>query len=126
MPRRYISIGGFFSGFLGGLSGSQGMVRSAFLINAGLGKEEFIGTGVVCAAIVDVMRIGVYGWAIFSQRFVEIPSEMYSIIGAAATSALIGVYVGSKVMMSITSKTFRVIVGSMLLVLGFVIALGIE
>jgi len=40
----YIPIGGVLSGFFGGISGNQGILRSAFLIKAGLNKEEFIGT----------------------------------------------------------------------------------
>lgn len=42
-----LPLGGFLSGFFGGLSGNQGALRSAFLIKAGLTKEAFIGTAVV-------------------------------------------------------------------------------
>lgn len=38
--RKYLPIGGFMSGFFGGLSGHQGALRSAFLIKCGL-KRAF-------------------------------------------------------------------------------------
>ena len=36
---RYLAVGGLLSGFFGGLSGTQGALRSAFLVRAGLSKE---------------------------------------------------------------------------------------
>ena len=55
-----LPLGGFLSGFFGGLSGNQGALRTAFLIKAGLTKEAFIGTAVVVSTFVDFTRIGVY------------------------------------------------------------------
>jgi uncharacterized protein len=46
-PQKYLGLGGALSGFFGGISGYQGMLRSAFLIKAGLDKQEFIGRGVI-------------------------------------------------------------------------------
>ena len=45
----FLAAGGLLSGFLGGLSGHQGALRSAFLIKCGLSKEVFIASGVVIA-----------------------------------------------------------------------------
>jgi uncharacterized protein len=59
--QRYIPLGGAISGFSGGLSGLQGALRSAFLIRAGLDKDQFIGTGVVASVVVDVSRLTIYG-----------------------------------------------------------------
>jgi len=68
--QKYMPIGGLLSGFFGGLSGMQGALRSMFLIKAGLEKEEFIGTNVVTAVIVDIGRLLVYGIGFYSVRFV--------------------------------------------------------
>lgn len=38
----------------------QGALRSAFLIRSGLSKEQFVGTGVIIAFLIDVSRPGVY------------------------------------------------------------------
>jgi uncharacterized protein len=55
-----LPLGGFLSGFFGGLTGSQGALRSAFLIRAGMSKEVFVGTTVVISTMVDITRLSVY------------------------------------------------------------------
>lgn len=60
IDKKYLSLGGFISGFFGGLSGHQGALRAAFLTRSGLTKEQFVGTGTVIAAMIDVARITVY------------------------------------------------------------------
>ncbi|MBK8600038.1 MAG: TSUP family transporter [Flavobacterium sp.] len=58
--KKYLVLGGFLSGFFGGISGNQGALRSAFLIKANLKKEVFIATGVVIACLIDVFRLTIY------------------------------------------------------------------
>lgn len=58
---QFIPLGGMASGFFGGLSGHQGALRTAFLLRVKLPKEVFIGTMVVSAVIVDILRLAVYG-----------------------------------------------------------------
>ena len=79
-PSRYIPLGGAVSGFFGGLSGMQGALRSMFLIRAGLSKEQFIGTGVVSAVIVDISRLAVYGTALVSGRVTKLREAGISIL----------------------------------------------
>lgn len=122
----YIPLGGAISGFFGGVSGNQGILRSAFLIKSGLSKEEFIGTGVLCSVIVDVIRILVYGWAVYTQKFTEAFSQnMTGIVTAASITAFLGSYIGSKLTHKITFRMLQIIVGSLLLILGFAIMIGI-
>ncbi len=124
--QNYIPLGGAISGFFGGVSGNQGVLRSVFLIKAGLNKEEFIGTGVLCSVIVDITRIIVYGWAVYTQKFTEAFSQnMIGIVIAASISAFLGSYIGSKLTHKITFRILQIIVGSMLLIMGFAIMIGI-
>lgn len=124
--QNYIPLGGAISGFFGGVSGNQGILRSAFLIKSGLNKEEFIGTGVLCSIIVDIIRIFVYGWAVYTQKFTEAFSQnMIGIVAAASLTAFLGSYIGSKLTHKITFRMFQIIVGSMILILGFAIMVGI-
>jgi uncharacterized membrane protein YfcA len=58
---KWLPVGGLLSGFFGGLSGHQGAFRSMFLVKQPLTKEQFIGTGVVCAIAVDAARLTIYG-----------------------------------------------------------------
>ncbi|WP_068467518.1 sulfite exporter TauE/SafE family protein [Candidatus Protochlamydia phocaeensis] len=125
-PSHYIPVGGALSGFFGGISGYQGTLRSAFLIKAGLKKEEFIGTGVICSIIVDVIRIAIYGWALYSKKFAHMLSgEMRAILIAACLSSFIGSYLGARLVHRMTFKALQIIVGIMLLLLGAAIVLGI-
>lgn len=58
--KKWLVLGGFLSGFFGGLSGHQGAFRSAFLTKTGLSKEQFISTSGAIAVIIDISRIFVY------------------------------------------------------------------
>ena len=71
--KKLIPLGGFLSGFFGGLSGNQGALRSAFLIKTGLKKEVFIGTTVVISSFVDLTRLSVY-----SSNLINIDLSAYS------------------------------------------------
>lgn len=124
--QNYIPLGGVLSGFFGGISGNQGILRSAFLIKSGLSKEEFIGTGVLCSVIVDFIRILVYGWAVYTQKFTEALSQnMIGIVIAASITAFLGSYIGSKLTDKVTFRMLQIIVGAMLLILGFAIMIGV-
>ena len=123
--QKYIALGGAISGFFGGISGHQGILRSAFLIKSGLNKEEFIGTGVLCSVIVDITRLLVYGWALYTEKLAAFSENMVSIVIAASIMAFIGSYIGSKMTYNITFRMLQIIVGSMLLILGFGILVGV-
>lgn len=123
---KYIPVGGMLSGFFGGISGHQGILRSAFLIKAGLNKEEFIGTSVLSSILVDTVRILVYGWTFYSKKFFQhLSSDLEGIIIAASLTAFLGTYVGSLLIKKVTFKAIQLLVGSMLLILGTAIALGL-
>lgn len=122
--QKYLVPGGLLSGFFGGLSGNQGILRSAFLIKVGLTKEQFIGTGVICSIIVDAVRLIVYGWSAYTKKLTQLPYDMAGIIIAASFAAFVGAYIGSKFMKKMTYKTLQMIVGIMLMTLGLAMILG--
>jgi uncharacterized membrane protein YfcA len=59
-PGRMIPVGGALSGFFGGLTGMQGALRAAFLVRAGLNRDQFVGTAAVVSTMVDLARLAVY------------------------------------------------------------------
>jgi uncharacterized membrane protein YfcA len=125
-PQKFIPLGGLLSGFFGGISGNQGVLRSAFLIKSGLNKEEFIGTSVVSSVLVDIVRLTIYGWNFFSKKFVgSISAEMFGLLIAASFTAFIGSYIGSLLIHKITFHTIQIMVGVMLLMLGTAISVGL-
>lgn len=117
---RLLPVGGVFSGFLGGLSGHQGAMRSAFLANAGLTREQFIGTGVTIACLVDVIRLTVYG-AHLSAVGLENPP----LILTACAAAFVGAYGGKKLVKKITMRQIQIVVAGGLFLLSLGLASGI-
>ena len=117
----HLSIGGFISGFFGGLSGHQGALRSLFLLGAGLGKEAFIATGVAISLFIDVTRIPLY----LNQQGANILEENWMLITAAILAAFLGAVLGKRFLKKTSIHTLRFIVGSMLLIFGLLLILGI-
>jgi uncharacterized membrane protein YfcA len=118
--KQYLPLGGVLSGFFGGLSGHQGALRSAFLINAGLTKERFLGTGVVIASLVDFARLAVYGAA-----FPTVAMDRHSgVLLAAMVSALLGTWVGNHLVKKATIRTVQVVVSIMVLGIAVGLVLG--
>ncbi len=113
-----LPIGGFISGFFGGLSGNQGALRTAFLIKAGLSKEAFVGTAVVVSTFVDFTRLGVYASGISTSGVLD----EWPIVLAATCSAILGAFLGNKLLKKITLKSIQTLVAVMLI--GLSIALG--
>lgn len=124
--QKYIPVGGMLSGFFGGLSGLQGALRSAFLVRAGLDKDQFIGTGVVSAVVVDISRLVIYGLTFFSKHFTTLGGHGETgLIAAGILAAWLGSFIGVRLLKKITIKTLQLIVGALLLVLSIALAMGI-
>ena len=96
IPEANDRLGGFGSGFMGGLSGHQGALRAMFLTRRLPDKMAYAATASVLALCVDVSRIPVY----LFFRTEEISEEM-TLIVVLVISALIGVRVGKKWLQSI-------------------------
>ncbi len=118
---KYLPLGGLLSGFFGGLSGHQGAFRSAFLIKSGLGKEAFVGTGVVIAVVVDISRITAYSGLLWSP---EVRDNMDLII-IASVAAFAGAFIGRMMLRKITLKSVQVIVSCLLLFIAAGLVSGI-
>lgn len=120
---RWIPAGGAISGFLGGLSGHQGAMRTAFLIRLGLDKEAFLGTGILCAILVDLARLTTY--ALLAGPDPGNVSGQSSLVVAGALSAFAGSWVGRKLLPAIEMEWIHLLVGGLLGALGLAIVVGI-
>lgn len=119
--KKHLALGGFLSGFFGGLSGNQGALRSAFLIKSGLSKEAFIGTAVVVSAFVDFTRLSVY-----STRFLESGlSQHWNLVLFASIAAISGAYLGNILLKKISLQFLHISVAIMLILLSLALAFGI-
>ncbi|MBT8141264.1 MAG: sulfite exporter TauE/SafE family protein [Gammaproteobacteria bacterium] len=121
---RYLSLGGAMSGFFGGLSGHQGALRAAFLTPLGLSSSEFVATQAVLAVMVDAARLLIYGWAfvLLKNTSVEIP---WNLVAVASVSAFAGAVLGKKMLHKVTMHSIRLLVGSLLLLVGAALVAGI-
>lgn len=124
VPHRWIALGGLLSGFFGGLSGNQGALRSAFLLKAGLSKQAFVATGVVCAVIVDAVRLGVYGdQGVF--LWISGGSGVPAAVSVATACALAGTLLGRRLLNVVTLQVVRRIVVVAMILIGSMLALGV-
>ena len=119
--RKYLPLGGCISGFFGGLSGHQGAFRSMFLLKAGIGKEQFIATGVVLAVMVDITRLLIYGWdASTTPKNVD-----WLLVGVATISAFVGAFIGARLVKKLTIHSIQIIVSVLLVIVALGLIAGI-
>ena len=121
LDRKYLPYGGMISGFFGGLSGNQGAFRSMFLLKTGLGKEEFVATGVMLAIMVDLSRMLTYGWGMSSQQQVI----NWPLVITATLSAFAGAYLGKRLLKKLTIKSIQVVVATLLIIISLGLISGL-
>jgi uncharacterized membrane protein YfcA len=119
--KKHLPIGGFLSGFFGGLSGHQGALRSAFLINAGLSKEVFIGSAVVISAFVDFTRLSIYATRFLNSEL----GDNIPLILCATISAIIGAYYGNKLLKKVTLEFIQKLVAILLIAISIALGIGL-
>ena len=124
LPSRWIPLGGVLSGFFGGLSGHQGALRTIFLIRAGLDATSFVAKIAVVAALVDVVRLTVYGLTFVGGHFAAVGGG-WGLVLAGCLGALAGSITGRMLLKKITMRQVRFIVGTLLLLLGAGLASGL-
>ncbi len=108
IPEENDRIGGFGSGFMGGLSGHQGALRAMFLKRRLSDKMSYAATASVLALCVDLTRIPVY--IIFNETE---NIGNFTIILPLTISALLGVQVGKLFLERLKSDTihFAIMIG---------------
>ncbi|GIV27558.1 MAG: hypothetical protein KatS3mg027_1372 [Bacteroidia bacterium] len=116
-----LPIGGFLSGFFGGLSGNQGALRSAFLIKAGLSKESFVGTAVVVSTFVDFTRLSIYATQFNTSGL----ADNLPLVVCATLSAIAGAFIGNKLLKKVTLRFLQITVAIMLILLSLALGAGI-
>lgn len=118
---RWQAAGGLLSGFLGGLSGHQGAVRSAFL--SGMGKQlnavSFAATGATIACAVDLARLGMYG-----QHWANLSLDRWPLLIAGSLAALSGTWLGSCLIRKVTLPFVQRVVSILLILLGLGLITG--
>lgn len=100
--------GGALSGFIAGLLGTGGAIRSACLMVFDLPKEAYLGTSAAIALMVDATRLPVYlAKGLLPSRLLPL---MVSLVGVAFA----GAWVGQKLVRRVSASVFRRVVLGML------------
>ncbi len=125
-----LPVGGALSGFFGGLSGMQGALRAAFLVRAGLSRDQFIGTAAVVSTLVDLARLAVYifGFAALGRGtpWAGLREErMQLLIAAACLAAFAGSYFGARIVKKVTLRAIQRLVAVMLILFSAALAAGL-
>jgi hypothetical protein len=106
-------LAGALSGFLGGLVGNQGGIRSAALLGFDLDRQTFVATATAIGLIVDAARMPLYVW---SQG--EALGGLTVPMAVATAGVLVGTVVGRRVLTGIPEHRFRRVVAIVVGVLG--------
>jgi uncharacterized membrane protein YfcA len=119
--KKHLPVGGFLSGFFGGLSGNQGALRSAFLVKHGLEKSIFVSTTVAISSLVDITRLSVYSTNFLNLNY----SDFYQLGFFSVVSAVAGSFIGNRLLKKVTIEQIKKIVALLLILLGTSFLIGI-
>lgn len=113
LPKRdqFVLAGGALVGFLAGITGTVGPLRTAFLASFKLSKEKFLGTSAAIAVFVDLTRVGVY----WGSGLLNVSLAMGI---ALVLVAFLGTWVGKDLAMELKGKTFYRLIYFALLLAG--------
>lgn len=106
-------IAGAVSGFLGGLVGNQGGIRSAALLGAKISKESFVATATAIGLAVDLARMPIYFWSEHEGIFAS-----GKWIGISTVGVVVGTLLGAKILKRLPERSFRRTVSALIFVLG--------
>ena len=89
------------------------------------GMSIFIGTGVACAVMIDLVRLGVYGQSMFGSSAAALDREVIGPLVAATLAAFAGAFVGLRWLGRTTLGGVRRLVAVTLFLLGLALAAGV-
>lgn len=113
-PTLFNSIfGGALAGFLAGLIGTGGAIRGVVLTAFSLEKNLFVGTSAAIDFGVDLSRMLIY----LDSGFLD--KSYYWSIPSLFVGAVLGSYLGKRILNKISQEAFRKIILGLILAIGF-------
>lgn len=123
-PARAMPLGGALTGFIGGLTGQQGALRSMFLLKSGMIPQRFVATGVMIAILVDVSRLATYA-ASLSAADLNLAGRDGLLVLLGTLAAFAGAYLGARYLQKATLGTVRITVAVLMFAIGAGLVLGV-
>ncbi|MCC7416068.1 MAG: TSUP family transporter [Acidobacteria bacterium] len=106
-------LAGGVSGFLGGLVGNQGGIRSAAMLGFDISRHAFVATATATALLVDAARMPVYAATQGAALAAAAGPMSIAVAGVVA-----GTLWGDRLLARIPEARFRALVGAAILALG--------
>jgi uncharacterized membrane protein YfcA len=100
-------------------------LRAAFLLKAGLDKEAFVATGVVCAVMVDGARLAVYGQTLTVSQGLLGDSGTHMTVVVAMAAAFSGAWLGRRLLRKVTLRAVQLVTACCMIVIGAGLAAGL-
>ena len=123
-PPSAATVGGLATGFLGGLTGQQGALRSMFLLRFGLDPARFIATGVMIAVLIDLSRLPVYALTVGSAAG-TLDTRQGLLVGWAVLCAFAGAWGAVRWLKKVTIGLVRGVVAAAMLAIGAALVAGL-
>ena len=123
-PPRLIPFGGLLTGFLGGLTGQQGALRSIFLLRSGLPAGRFVATGVMIAIVVDLARLSTYATS-FTAVGLDPAGREGVLVVVGTLSAFTGAFVATRTIEKVTISAIRSVVAALMCLIGLALCAGL-
>ncbi len=125
--RQFIPLGGFISGFFGGLAGIQSALRHPFLAKAQLSREAANATGAACACVVDTTRLIIYGFLLvkLTKTGTIYPSIETPMILLGLLLAFGGSWFGGQMIRKVLYKEAQLVTLVLLLTIGVMLMFGL-
>lgn len=124
LPPQLLPLGGAISGFMGGMTGQQGALRSMVLLKCGLDAKSFIATGVMVAVLVDLSRLPTYV-ATLDPDTLDLAGHDGALIAVGTLCAFAGAWLGAKYLKRATIRVVRVSVAALMLMIGLGMITGL-
>lgn len=123
-PKQFVSLGGVISGFMGGISGQQGALRSMFLLKSGFDPQRYVATGVLIAILIDLARLPIYVVGLW-ENSMYIGSKEITLVMFGTLCAFAGAWLGAKYMKKVTIGLVRYLVALLMVVIGGLMIAGV-
>lgn len=104
---------GFTSGFFGGIAGNQGGLRSGALMSFHLAPAAMVATATATGLAVDAARMPVYLWTT-GPKLVPLAAPIIT----ASIGVVVGTLLGERLLMGLSARAFRLVVGTFIGMLG--------
>jgi uncharacterized membrane protein YfcA len=111
--KRSAWIAGALSGILGGLVGNQGGIRSGAMLGFDIPRHAFIATATAVGVIVDLARLPVY---VTTEHAALL--DNWWLLGVTTLGALVGTFLGVRLLRLLSEASFRTGVSALITVLG--------